>query len=303
MTFKIKTSYPEFTHDRISILCPSRNRPEQLVEMMKSALEMSARPDSIEFCLYIDADDSSYDELKLPSNVTVVRGPRMWLSMMYNSLLTAAKGEYLFWSGDDVEFKTFGWDEEMRNALKLFSSQLGVVHVNDMATSYPQKYATIGMVHRNWVKAFGYVFTPHLRDNGIDFWISSVSNQVNRRLYLPNVKVEHKQYRQGKVSIDKTYIDRLEDHKTYSPIKIYRTLIDERRRDALVLQSCDSTIKINFDPRYFLANSYLKIIQNLLRNEVTQKRRIYVGSMSNQVFLNYVFSKVGLSTKINHWEK
>lgn len=303
MTFRINTTYPEFVHGRISILCPSRNRPEQLVEMMESALKMSSKPDFVEFCLYIDADDSSYDELTMPTNVTVVRGPRMWLSMMYNSLLTSAKGEYLFWSGDDVEFKTFGWDEELRNALNTFSSQLGVAHVNDMATSYPQKYATIGMVHRNWVNVFGYVFTPHLRDNGIDFWISNVTNQINRRLYLPHVKVEHKQYRQGKVSIDKTYSDRLEDHKTYSPLKIYKLLIDERRRDALVLQSFDKSIQIKFSSRYLFANLYLKIHQNLFRNEVTPRRRIYVGSMSNSVFMRYALSKIGISTKMNHWEK
>jgi hypothetical protein len=270
---------------------------------MESALKMSSKPDFVEFCLYIDADDSSYDELTMPTNVTVVRGPRMWLSMMYNSLLTSAKGEYLFWSGDDVEFKTFGWDEELRNALNTFSSQLGVAHVNDMATSYPQKYATIGMVHRNWVNVFGYVFTPHLRDNGIDFWISNVTNQINRRLYLPHVKVEHKQYRQGKVSIDKTYSDRLEDHKTYSPLKIYKLLIDERRRDALVLQSFDKSIQIKFSSRYLFANLYLKIHLNLFRNEVTPRRRIYVGSMSNSVFMRNALSKIGISTKMNHWEK
>ena len=303
MISKIKTESPEFIHGRISILCPTRNRPEQLAEMMESALNMSLKPNQIEFCLYIDVDDSSYDDLVLPNNVMVVRGPRMWLSMMYNALLTAAKGEYLFWSGDDVDFKTYGWDEELRTAITKFSSKIGVVHVNDMATTYPQKYATIGMVHRNWVGAFGYVFTPHLRDNGIDFWISNVSNQINRRVYLPQVKVEHKQYRQGKASIDKTYMDRIDDHKTYNPIKIYQLLIDERRRDALVLQSQDDSIKIKFSMRYFCANTYLKLIQSTSRNVVSPRRRIYVGSMSNLIFIKYFFIKIGFKTRRNHWEK
>jgi len=303
MINKIETESPEFIQDRISILCPTRNRPEQLAEMMRSASKMSLKPNSIEFCLYIDLDDSSYDELVLPDNVTVIRGPRMWLSMMYNALLTAAKGEYFFWSGDDVDFKTYGWDEELRIAMNKFSSKLGVVHVNDMAISYPQKYATIGMVHRNWVLAFGYIFTPHLRDNGIDFWISNVSNQINRRTYLPEVKVEHKQYRQGKVSIDKTYMDRLDDHKTYSPVKIYQLLIDERRRDALVLQSKDNLIKVKFSMRYFCANTYLKMLETASRKEIAERRRIYVGSMSNVIFLKYFFIKIGFTMKRDKWDK
>ena len=303
MTNRINTERQEFIPGRISILCPTRNRPGQLAEMMKSALNMSLKPDLIEFCLYIDVDDSSYDDLVLPNNVTVIRGPRMWLSMMYNSLLTAAKGEYFFWSGDDVDFLTHGWDEEMRKEITKFSSKLGVVHVNDMATSYPQKYATIGMVHRNWVKVFGYVFTPHLRDNGIDFWISNVSNQVNRRAYLPQVKVEHKQYRQGKVTIDKTYMDRLDDHKTYSPLRIYEILIDERRRDALMMQSIDESIKVRFSARYFCANTYLGLIKATSRNPIPPRRRIYVGSMSNATFIKYFLVKIGFTTRRNHWEK
>ena len=288
--------------ERISILCPTRNRPDQLVAMMDSALKMASKPQLIEFCLYIDLDDDSCGQIQFSDNVKVIRGPRMWLSSMYNALITAASGDYFFWSGDDVIFLTQGWDEELRNGIKSFSSKLGVVHVNDMATSYPQKYATIGMVHRIWVDVFGYIFTPHLRDNGVDFWISNVANQTGRRLYLGDVKVEHRQYRQGKVTIDQTYIDRLDDHKTYSPVEIYRLLIDERRRDALLLQAKDSNIKVKFNTRYLFANAFLNLIALITRKEISPRRKIYIGSQSNLSFLITLFKKIGIKTRINHWD-
>ena len=288
--------------ERISILCPTRNRPDQLVAMMDSALKMALKPQLIEFCLYIDLDDDSCKQIQFSENVKIIRGPRMWLSSMYNTLITAASGEYFFWSGDDVIFLTHGWDEELRNGINSFSSKLGVVHVNDMATSYPQKYATIGMVHRIWVDVFGYIFTPHLRDNGIDFWISNVANQIGRRLYLGDVKVEHRQYRQGKVTIDQTYIDRLDDHKTYSPLEIYRLLIDERRRDALLLQSKDSGIRVGFNPRYVLANIFLDLTELITRRKLSPRRKIYIGSLSNLSLVTTLLRKIGIKTRINHWD-
>lgn len=288
--------------ERISILCPTRNRPDQLVAMMDSALKMALKPQLIEFCLYIDLDDDSCEKIKFSENVKIIRGPRMWLSSMYNSLITVASGDYFFWSGDDVIFLTYGWDEQLRNGIKSFSSKLGVVHVNDMATSYPQKYATIGMVHRKWVDVFGYIFTPHLRDNGIDFWISNVANQTGRRLYLGEVKVEHRQYRQGKVTIDQTYIDRLDDHKTYSPLEIYRLLIDERRRDALLLQSKDSDIRVKFNPRYMLANMFLDVNELITRKKLSPRRKIYIGSLSNLKVVIMLFRKVGIKSRNNHWD-
>ncbi|QLL24324.1 hypothetical protein DLE04_01000 [Actinobacteria bacterium IMCC26103] len=288
--------------ERISILCPTRNRPDQLAAMMDSALKMASKPQLIEFCLYIDLDDDSCRQIQFSENVKIVRGPRMWLSSMYNTLITAASGEYFFWSGDDVIFLTHGWDEELRNGIKSFSSKLGVVHVNDMATSYPQKYATIGMVHRKWVDVFGYIFTPHLRDNGIDFWISNVANQTGRRLYLGDVKVEHRQYRQGKVTIDQTYIDRLDDHKTYSPLDIYRLLIDERRRDALLLQSKDSDISVKFNTRYIFANTFLYLTEQIIRRKLSPRRKIYIGSLSNLSLMITLLRKIGIKTRINHWD-
>ena len=63
----------------ISVILPSRGRPEQLYRCIASALSLSARPTLIEFIVYIDDDDSSYDEmLHKPVLFQVIRGPRKW---------------------------------------------------------------------------------------------------------------------------------------------------------------------------------------------------------------------------------
>lgn len=101
----------------ISVICPSRGRQEQLLKMINSARLSADLPESIQFCIYIDDDDDGYnysEEILKSLNIKFLKGPRFWLSGMFNSLLTIASGDFIFWCGDDVEFKTKGWDTKMK---------------------------------------------------------------------------------------------------------------------------------------------------------------------------------------------
>lgn len=286
---KISCYNPNLT----SVLCPTRNRPAQLIAMMQSCLEKAKDPNLIEFCLYINKDDSSYDVNKLyeiSANTKIVRGPKMSLSLMFNSLLTVANGEYFFWTGDDVSFQSLYWDESLKMPLLGIPDRLGVVHANDLA-SYEQKYATIGMVHYNWAALFGYVFTPHMKDNGIDFWISEVARKANRLFYCPEVKIEHLQYRQGKSVNDETYQARRKNHETYDLIALYRNGKSERRRDYLLLlqklsqppdlcrgfliSAIHSRIKVKFNKNYMISNKF-----------------VYLNSISDFNLIRKVFRKI-----------
>lgn len=292
---KIKNKSELKETEVISVICPSRHRPEQLKWMISSCLEKAYNPKAIQFCIYIDRDDFSYEGFKrnFPgADIRFLQGPRLWLSGMYNALLTQATGDYILWLGDDVEFQTKNWDTIMKSEIRKFPKNLGVVHVNDKATSYKQIYATIGMVHRNWIDVFGYVFTPQLRDNGIDFWITNVANQVKKRTYLSDVIVEHLQYRQGKSAPDSTYLDRLNDHKLYNPQDVYRRLRDERRRDSLLLSEHIGDDQILFSFRYTFSWIYLRMSKPTLNASNINTKRVYVGGFSNLDFFLNVFMKI-----------
>lgn len=283
---KVSRFIPNLT----SVLCPTRNRPDQLIAMMQSCLENASNSNLIEFCLYIDNDDFSYDINKLfeiSVNTRIVRGPKMPLSLTFNSLLTVANGEFYFYTGDDVIFQSLNWDKSLKDPLLGVPDRLGATYGNDLA-SYEQKYATHGMVHYNWISLFGYIFTPHMKDNGTDFWISEVARKAKRLFYCPEVIVEHLQYRQGKSVSDETYRARRKDHETYDLIELYRNGKSERRRDLLLLlqklsQPSDlckgflisgiySKIKLKFDKDFIRSNNfiYLNCISdfNLIRKVV-----------------------------------
>ena len=198
------------------------------------------------------------------------------------------------WLGDDAVFLTLNWDIEMVSALNIFKERLGVVHVNDLSSTYDQNYATIGMVHKSWFSLFNYLFTPLMRDNGIDFWISNVAKSNNRLVYLDKVKVEHRQYRQGKSEIDQTYINRLMEHKTYNPIYLYHELANERRRDQIILSLATNSSKIPFDKNYVVGLLIYKFSKILKKSKVSHSKIIYINSIKNFQYFRIVTSKIGI---------
>lgn len=281
----------------ISILCPSRGRPDRLRTMMHSAISTADNPENIEFCVWIDFDDDSYKELIAGNefkNLRVLRGPRVALSAMYNGVLLVASGDYFLWVGDDVEFRTNSWDKIIMDAINKFENNIGLVYVNDLG-NYEQKYANIGVLHRNWVETLGFILTPHLRDNGPDAWITDVARQVNRCTYLDSVVIEHMQHRQGKAKVDKTYSDRNLVHQWYEPFHLYHLLKDERRREALYIASQWPNIQIKFKFRYLLATLYIMIVKRI--SGMSKLRAVYFGSLPNIKFVSRVFDRFSIRNR------
>ena len=145
---------------KISILCPTAKRPKELRKMITSALNQSSNPKEIEFCLYLDRGDDSYNKLMnnfSRINVKIIRGPKMWLSTMYNCLLVISSGNIIMWGGDDVVFLTPKWDQKVISKFNSLSDSLRMVFVNDL-TNGAGIWANIGFVHKSWIDFFGYLY-------------------------------------------------------------------------------------------------------------------------------------------------
>lgn len=284
---------------RISILCPSRGRLEPLKLAINSAMKTASNPDQIEFCIWIDNDDTTYDDFLLQNkliNIQVIRGQRMWLSIMFNCLAAIAKGDYLMWIGDDTKFCTNDWDQLLTNEIDKFDNQIGLVYVNDLA-NYEQKYATIGMLHRNWVTSFGFLLTPHIRDNGIDGWVTDVARQIGRCKYMEEIHIEHLQYRQGKATIDKTYKDRNSTNLWNDVYGLYRLLKDERRREVLFLKYRWPGIEVSRNYRYALSSLYVFIRKKYYKENLLEA--INYQAHSNLSFLRRSLLRIA---RYNHYK-
>lgn len=182
----------------ISILCPTRERPELVKRMMKSAIQTASG--DIEILLGIDADDKSYLDLKpcygekcfYPKNRTV--------GEIWNLLATRCHGDFLMMGNDDLVFQTRGWDlliPEYKDGIFVAWFDDGSPKAN-FRCAFP-------IVSRKWYETLGY-FTPEcFKFFYHDTWIHDIGKRVGRTHYISEAIVEHKHFAFKKAPMDETY--------------------------------------------------------------------------------------------------
>lgn len=107
----------------ISILLPTRGRPERCRRTVRLLRDLAARPGEIEILIRHDHDDPapplSAQDTSLLEAVKVYAGPRHGYAgahHYYNELAAAARGDWLFVWNDDTEILTPGWDAKLCEA-------------------------------------------------------------------------------------------------------------------------------------------------------------------------------------------
>jgi len=230
----------------ISILCPTRGRPEFMKEMVGTACDQSTRLPvfpNLQFIFYIDEDDSESISMKQDLknyfqgdldvvHVDAVIGPRINLSEAWNRCYEKAEGDILFHAGDDLIFKTRGWDEMVR--IQFRESKDKILFVGGQDGLHPPKnnFITHGFLHRNWVEVVGYFVPPYFSSDYNDTWLNELADRIGRKIYLKDLHIEHMHPLAGKHFWDRTHLERLERHRKDRPQDLYAEKAPERERDA-----------------------------------------------------------------------
>lgn len=219
----------------ISILTPTRGRPDNVKRLVDSALTTAKFPDEVELLFYVDSDDETFPTEIESENVRLIRGPRMWLSVLQNILYANCRGEIVMYAGDDLVFKTQNWDEKVINAIEKFPDKLVLVYPNDLAT-HGESMAIHGFLHRNWINAVGCWVAPG-RGSLYDLWHTDVARKLGRLKYLEDVHIAHVHYRQGEglATFDETYKYVSSATRSWVPMNTYKKLARERRIDLVLL--------------------------------------------------------------------
>lgn len=107
----------------VSVVFPTRKRPESLRIAIDSLLERATAPDRVEICIAFDPDDvETYQAITtdggFPPDFRFWRAPVRYgynqLNLYVNELAKLAVGDWLVWFNDDMRMRTVGWDEEIR---------------------------------------------------------------------------------------------------------------------------------------------------------------------------------------------
>ncbi len=220
----------------ISLLLPTRNRPQNLRRLMQSLCETTDR-DLPEIIAYLDDDDTLSPPVCEDLEIDTVVSPRgtVKLSDMWNKCYAAAdpESEIFMLAGDDMVFKTYGWDNQVVRAFEAFEDRLVLVHGDDLY--FGCMLGTHCFVHRRWIETVGYFTPPYFSAEFADTWVNHVAEFIGRRIFLPFI-VEHLHPEYGgKASMDQTHKDRIARREQDGVQEQYTNMASQRFTDAMKL--------------------------------------------------------------------
>ncbi len=215
----------------ITLLVSTRKRHNLFQRMWDSVLETAKYPELIEMSVYIDNDDiETQEQVKtMKGDVKITIGERITLSDMPNVAYKKATADILMGCSDDMVFRTKDWDERVINVFNQSKDKLIFVFPDELI--FRDKLATLFFLHRRWVETLGYYIPPYYSCDMGDVWMDEVAKMIGRRIYLPDVIVEHMHYRVGKAEFDEIYAETKIRGERDDVWKLYYSQIDKRLAD------------------------------------------------------------------------
>ena len=226
---------------KISLLCPTRLRPESMERVWKSAQETADDPSSIEIVFYMDNDDplsiSKFQELDTPESnnrVLGILGERILLSSMWNECQKVATGDIFMLLGDDIVFRSPHWDTYVREHFNSIDDKISLLYGRD--GNQDERLSTHPFVHKNWIQAVGYFVPDSYSCDMNDLNLFDIATMINRKTYDPRIFTEHMHFGVGKSNLDSTYKDQRERGMRDNVMALYERLLPKRQEDAQKLR-------------------------------------------------------------------
>lgn len=188
----------------ISLLCPSRKRPDKLKRMYDSAVKLANDPESIELIFYTDKDDDSYKDLVIKDAIHIT-DERIPISKAWNKCWEQASGDILGLVADDIVFNTKNWDAKVKEIFNEYPDKIAYVFGDD-GSFHGKVFGTHGFIHQNWAQAVGYFVPPYFSANQVDRWLNEVARELDRLRY-GGISMEHMHWAYAKAGtdLDSTY--------------------------------------------------------------------------------------------------
>ena len=202
--------------------------------MIESALRTSSNPETIEFIVYRDTDDSSMKNFS-HSNVKILTGPKASISKMTNKCYSESTGTILMYAADDIVFKTDNWDKLILDTIESDKLYFFLLHGDDLG-QMSKKIATHGFVSRTITERLGYLLPPYFHADFCDTWITSIAIHSNSRIQLRNLIIEHLHPSWGKAENDETYMARIREKKFWKEYSKYQILLPLRVWETLKIR-------------------------------------------------------------------
>lgn len=221
---------------KISLLLPTRGRPEKLKKFLDSACVLAKKPERIQVILYVDEDDLttlSFEYKNLETKKLI--GPRNTMGFYNTACLKSSDGELVVLVNDDVVIQTKNWDEKIAEFHDAHPDKIYLAYPNDL--NKKKSLATFPILSRKTCDLLQDVFPLSYKGSLIDLHLYDIFNRfkkkkLDRLFFLEDVVFEHRHFRNNKAEIDDTYKSR----SRFGDDEVFVSLVDLRKSEFENLQ-------------------------------------------------------------------
>jgi len=236
----------------ISLLLPTRGRPNLVNRLFSSIAETTTRLDQIEVILYVDEDDAGSHHLD-SKDFRVVRivGPALSMGGYNSACLEKAQGDVLILANDDMVIRTVGWDDRISAMNAEFEDQIYLAYANDLFKK--NRFCTFPILSRRTCELLVTPYPAAYRRAFIDVHLFDIFKRLkhvgfDRIRYRDDLVFEHLHYRTGKAPYDETYGYGRSGRFADDPTFIALTAIRSAAANRLISAIRNDPVAITGDP-------------------------------------------------------
>jgi hypothetical protein len=197
---------------KIGLLMPARERLNLNLTLISSIITTVDDINNITLYMGIDDDDPTREiQMKIAEAIPFVKfvpihneGKFIGLGKMWNILARECDDEIFGYIGNDMIFRTPGWDTKIINKFKndCPKDNIQLYHCDD---GYRHDALCVNaFVHRKYMEEVGYFIREEFLINWSDSWMMEVFGSFGRVEYIPDILIEHNHWVFGKRNIDST---------------------------------------------------------------------------------------------------
>lgn len=204
----------------ISLLLPTRARPDLACRFLESAFVTCRHPDRVEIIMVVDNDDASYDGFESPFERTLLFSIAPLNMSGYNRFAAdRSSGDILVLVNDDIVVESKEWDVAIRDMHAGYPDEVYLSFPNDGFKK--SKLSTFPILSRFTYQSFdvlpaiyaGAFIDTHLHE----IFLNLQALGEGRICYLADVNFTHHHFRVTKEVPDETYTrrDRFGDDQVF----------------------------------------------------------------------------------------
>ena len=248
---------------KIGLLVPSRERLNLKLTLISSIITTVSDIDNVLLYFGIDDDDPTKEIVeKISKAIPFVKvinisneGKFIGINRIWNILAENCQEDIFGYIGDDMIFKTRGWDDRILNEFNSKncpSDKIQMVHCNDGFRG--AEISVNAFVHRKYYEVLGYFTRPEFLINWSDQWMWQSFKAFDRIKYIDDILIYHNHWIFGGRQRDKTADRMLSDNHDRISDKLWYELTPERVKDVKTLSQY-----LNLQPEW-------KYVDNTLPN-------------------------------------